>query len=522
MSCVASYVGRLPAEENNTLDIGEGADDFVLGIDPAMVLIRRVLPRVKILYCRQPDHMLGDGWGHLFRSMAKCQKLQSVTLSLPLLPLLLHDDWVASLSDFLRTKPTTMKLELTLSEDDSFEPQEEFEARGGRLLQYFAEALESNPHANPLVHELELIRFIDCPIHRDYLSRIGGSVSNLGLLHSTLKNGDIEKSDTQDKSPSCLEKLKEVVLGIALLDEMEIKASFEFDNLSTGQVQTLASLEFNCVGDVWDDFEDEVSDITVPVVAALGILSLKRLSFKTDALTSQLHGLQMRPIYQVLKISSRLETLELKGVSFCHDNVSAIPAMLLEIAEDRNTSLKAITAFDIDKKRAFTVSGNHRCYNCRYVDYPSSLKIQYSLWLNEFGRGKLRSETSTTPQLVELLIAAMKARLFTKRKVWETLKDMLPSPDQSDPLAVLNSTYTRLLGRHSLTIWCPAALGQHHAETVSILYGLLRESPGLWCFEKRGAVEVDPRFGGRKRKRKDGMMPLSFYFKPCRVDKSTE
>ena len=114
-----------------------------------------------------------------------------------------------------------------------------------------------------------------------------------------------------------------------------------------------------------------------------------------------------------------------------------------------------------------------------YESYQDAWQIYYLTCFNRFGRGKVQDKSTTAAEFVQLLAevhsqidVAKDEKAFHSRIFNLSTRCAL-----DDSIVHLNRLYQLLLS--APTSWCNAV--KRNIEAMSLRYGLLRESPGLWC-----------------------------------------
>jgi len=249
------------------------------------------------------------------------------------------------------------------------------------------------------------------------------------------------------------------------------------------------------------------TDATTTLVAMMRHRTLKKLSYqgwcgrdsgpRVSRYKTSLHKCEAEPVIAALRDNTSLEMLHLKELSFRHNNLKAIPFLFLQ-AFEKNTTLRDFKAYG--QRRSFTLPRPNERY---YInDYGCAQKLQYSLWLNEFSRKQLHDKDTTKTEFVSLILKAKKARRSFEKRLSNFCSNVATEQKElAIPEDSLSNIFCNLycgLNRHpqrkrcvtklphlgpfsGVETWCDAPFDRHNVETTSILYGLLRESPALWC-----------------------------------------
>lgn len=292
--------------------------------------------------------------------------------------------------------------------------------------------------------------------------------------------------------------------------------------LNFARMSHLTSLELEPQYELdWSEADNAV-DITAAMVSILEQerSSLRKLRIKAVYIDDNqmycgpFYRLRYAPICQALQQNTSLEVLELQDVSSGpDDDVLAIPNLFLQVLL-QNTTLQTLSAYEGDLVYAPGPTDPLTYY--KHVDYHCSRRILYKLWLNRFGRGKLRSKTATVKDLMSLLEQVMTTNFqvggYNVHDLIDTLTEgngeQQQQPEQQPESVIdaqqekqLNHCFTTLLGwQHVLT-----TVVRRDIDVLGVLYGLLRESPSLCCSITTTGPTTSA--GGRRstrRKRKRG------------------
>lgn len=437
------------------------------------------------------------GWEGFLRSLVKCRNLRSLNLCLP-------TEWLASSCSGYQALKCFFQKMLPLK----FMSLGCSRRKGTDMcLQHVVLGLETNHHHDgPLIKTLVLNGF--GTIHCHILDRLGQFVGALVYgcikrVHHTLVGPRIQviRGDdavaSSNKATTGLDLWKAIarVPNHQKWDSIKSKYSrtpkvasapyepfLRVTKARRVDMSCLTSLRIDASGYEPSQGSD---DITNALVTMLQLMSLKELEIASrsgsrfDASCSL--GFDVHPVVQALKHNQDLKKLKLHGLSFVGGNLQGVPSLLWKALEN-NTTLQELSAFE--EKAVFTIfpgrpfrHGYHY-----YADQATSQKIQYKCWVTKFGGCKLRDAGITRSDFVQLLFSASRERGSADARVSAIIETVCKEPRGTD-------TSLKQLWRihHKLRLqcaegqsWCHAKTGRYQADTLSILYGLLRESPGVW------------------------------------------
>ena len=194
-------------------------------------------------------------------------------------------------------------------------------------------------------------------------------------------------------------------------------------------------------------------DITSDVVTMLDLQSLRRLRVRSYNKIK----IDLFRLGQALKRNECLEWLELDGIDFQGLNGRSLLDHFLMILKESRKKTLSVLSIGTDLTYHFISKGEAEVGPCRWsfegttyhCEAKLASRIQYMLWLNKYGRERLRSGSGTI------------GFLFCQ------LAEICPLSHQ----AVNRNTELKVL--HS-------AEYEHNQAITSVIYGLLREAPHIW------------------------------------------
>jgi len=205
--------------------------------------------------------------------------------------------------------------------------------------------------------------------------------------------------------------------------------------------------------------------------------------------------------FRNLQNNKSVESLELQGKILDNEHIDGLPSLILDSVCDKNTTLKKISVkmygLPIDGEPfeqivAFSDMPASDRKHHRYVDFECSKKIQYACWVNEHGIRRLGSKRTTRGDLVLIIMEVKTARAKAETLAFKRSTRLLKKLYSYHSADNVKGIFFTLLSGINKWSWI-ADLEAHRADTLSILYGLLLESPDRWCNDQ----PVHP----RKRKR---------------------
>jgi hypothetical protein len=269
-------------------------------------------------------------------------------------------------------------------------------------------------------------------------------------------------------------------------------------------------------GGVFDLVDVDVTKMLLEFLRHESLESLQWFNYNNLELEwNQRPQIHQRPHYcfdticEALKNHAALTALQLDGIQPIHkDGLEGVYKQFADIADQ--VSLETVHLTDIANQfllstEVFCLQGAGRASGFRYKWWA---KTMLELNLNKMGRKNLRADTSISDFFA--MIQPNKVRPFVSlhSDFMETilLRNQLDSLDysvykdeefnyflaQDESIFALDNNYAYL--KLFIDQWLPVAY--HDVRVTNLLYGMLRESPNIWCQQPIGT------YSPSKKKRK--------------------
>ena len=423
-------------------------------------VLANVLPKMKELIMSKSDYTL-DGWIDILENLQTCHDMKTVNLTLKPSWLVSNDPTgIAALRSFLHNKPSTMRILLNL---DGMSTESENEVLMSKDNgHFFSELLDGNDEVqtkDPSIDCLELNRFRDLSgIRLQQLADMAVKLKLRSVSISTSTTGDMNFGvfECERFTPNLWKSICDVSKSVTLAPVGHLGLS----------------LSITVAGALPD--QKEITNLVVELLQCNFLFSLYLgSSYEVDQSTQRF--LEFGRVFEALRSCSlSMLTVETLGIRYL--NPQAIPSMLAQVLESENTTLADLVLSD--GCTLYTLQNGESLHPCRYVDYKSAIKVQHFLYLNSCRRANLRSKSATVADVVKILDRAMTLAHYFSRKLIPIVDDMAPRLDIAE-LEQLDMNFQHLM--ETVNEWSKAPLHQHAIDTQNVLFGLLRESSGLWC-----------------------------------------
>jgi hypothetical protein len=416
-------------------------------------VLATVLPIMKELHISRGIDYTVDGWNVMMESLQTCHNLESVQLALKSSWLSSDPTIIVALRSYLHNKASRTRLQLDWKGDS------ETSETNSLLLSELLEGFEEVPTSDPVISSLILDGFHDIPGNQLQLLTDIAKELSLRDCSVALNNANDMESRTAGKRNGFTPNLWRSICEVSRDTTWNLIGPLQMINFGL----ELASGEF-----------PDRKDVTKLVVQLLECPCLWSI-----CICSKFTGcwaVESGRICEALANNHSLFMLRLVELEIQHDNPNIIPSMLAQVLEGPNTTLASLDILDGPNLYTLTDEASR---GSRYVDYNSSLKVQYLLDLNARGRARLRSKTATAADVVDTLDAAMRIASFHATRLVPIMNYLVPDDYDGTELDQLNKTFEHLMDH--VNKWSTAPLHKHTSDTQSVLYGILRESPGLWC-----------------------------------------
>lgn len=333
------------------------------------------------------------------------------------------------------------------------------------------------------------------------------AVSQLNAKNLILETCRLRRSSPEQQISNTNPPEDDIWNAVARIQTSPWNFSMEYNNSNTANSTTatsdsrsLASLRLLAHAPTMASAADTatLTDITRVVTKLMQLTTLTSLQVVGRHLK-----LQLAPIFQLLQTNTSLTCLQLMGMYFfIQDDKNKIPSLFLEVLKSNNTTLERLSVFDSSVVYALNESCFLRPHH--FVDYRTSCQIQYYCLLNQFGRKQLRDSASASRmQLVASLIQAkVSDNTRQPHKHWQHRYYGLPRvrtlEEGPEPERDPRGPRRPVRPGAPLQPSAPEAQEEFIMEPlISLLYGLLHESPELWCLGHLFGSEV---LTGSKRK----------------------
>lgn len=470
-------------------------------------LIESLLGELVHLGC-YPNIWTSDGFDHLLKAVTRSIALKRITLSLPTKWGTRDGEGCKTLKHFFQFKPPQLTDISLMPADYHRRRREGYHRRqrkvcdDGAWIQSLLQGLESN-HCQlyPLLEKLEIRDFYDLDYYTP--AQMGQFVQQLVIMRCGFtKTSSRERTSLSTTKPE-IEALWSAVSANPAHKEWKVVCGYcVHEKLA---VNTLTSVIINC--------EDEYcnggpfSDVTNLLVSILQCPSISTLVFESVAnvlsptignsrTNDQQHRFDAIAVFNALKKNSSLERLELHAIFFGNANLSDIPSLMWNSIQG-HPNLQKMIAFE--GEHSFHIL-EERAPQKIYLDFRASAGIQLHCWLNEFGRVRMQDPTLSRKSFLDIILKAKRSRSRPNKKLSKLFQLLTTGsypygPHEGAFGRAENHHDTYLKLRERVDCWCHRPTGQYHADTLRILFGLLRESPGNWCSTNQMPVLL-----GKKRK----------------------
>ena len=249
---------------------------------------------------------------------------------------------------------------------------------------------------------------------------------------------------------------------------------------------------------------DASISITVPLVSILAHRCLEFLQVEGSFLDEEedtygchAYSINTETFCQGLINNKSLQFLFLRGVKL--EGTKVAKSFLDVLEEHNNTTIEFMDLCDdkhfysiIPKAKDSWRRDLHHGFS--YENYAHSWRIYYLTCFNRYGRGKVQDKSTTVDELVRLLQELHPGTgLESEEKTFYSKILKIANPVSGISTEGRLSNLYELL-RSSSKAWYNVV--RRDVEVLSLRYGLLRETPCLWCV---GAL-VEGGDGSRKRK----------------------
>ena len=449
--------------------------------------------------------MCGDGWNRFFRCLSRCGTLQSVAFKdLPLRDLSRPEakECLGALRNYLASKPNTTKLDIRFSEGSRFHSMRV----DGSIFSEMANSMSANSCPGPVINCCTLQLYRNVWINAVFFRTLVPYVSQIRLESVNLMD---RSCDTQLQPKDGWSQLERILCEVPKNEKFVAVADILHLKTPTPSSCEHKIVRLDLALNTEADFAycNKSYDLTEGFVAALKIPSLKEFCFRVKY-CSRRYEIQVERLCQALGSNTSIEKLPLEGLLFRHPNPGSIPSLIYQSIQ-QNTSLRTLSV--CGDMRASTLAPNENDddsslasnenddsstldppenddgFCLHYVDIFAFAKIQYVLSMDPKDLCTVAANIKNASAFVQILVCTIEHRISTERQALYGMKGLLPS---------LQSTYIEPVGlaslfsslRQNVVTWCPAALGQHATDTVSILYELLSDKPHLWCLPPSSGI----------------------------------
>ena len=243
--------------------------------------------------------------------------------------------------------------------------------------------------------------------------------------------------------------------------------------------------------------------ITKPLISILGHGCLEFLQIEgshenhhDDTIGCHAYSIKVDSFCQALKDNKTLQFLFLRGVELQGTNVTK---SFLDVLQKHNNT--TIEFADIcDEKHFYSIIPKDSWrrdidHGFTYENYSHAWQMYFLTCFNRYGRGKVRDKSTTVDDLVNLLgeVHTGTGLDSNEEAFYPQILKTATTEHEGSPSEHLTLLYEKL--RSSPESWYNVV--KRDLEVLSLRFGLLRESPCLWC------VHVGSHGGsgsGRKRK----------------------
>ena len=232
--------------------------------------------------------------------------------------------------------------------------------------------------------------------------------------------------------------------------------------------------------------DNTIVDITDPLVTLLkhGCLEFLQVEGSYEDADGTIGCLSYQIVAQnvcrALERNASLQFLFLRGVKFLGGNVSK--AFLSVLRDFNNTTIEFADICDDQYFYTIIPKDSWRCdvhHGFKYESYDDAWQIYYLTSSNRFGRGKAQNKETKINEFVDLL-SRVQPSVGMSAEEQRSHKLILATAEgavEEVPASFINKLYLLLI--EDPTLWYDAV--KRNIEALAHRFGLLRESPDLWC-----------------------------------------